>query len=114
MSGYPSDFAADFGNRITELERFAIQTNHREQELCHHLEEVARAVIKIQGGGGTTRDRNMSEFRAVLNLRVLTADRAGFREWHTTFANVMSQVRPGMRELLQELDMHKDEVWTEQ
>ena len=50
----------------------------------------------------------------MLNLRVLTDYRAGHKEWHTKFINVMSQVRPGMRDLIRELEPHRDEVFTEQ
>ena len=52
--------------------------------------------------------------KAVLNLRVLADDRAGYKEWHTEFINVVSQVRPGMRYLLRDLEAHREEVFTEQ
>jgi hypothetical protein len=112
--GIPTILPLILENRTTELERLAIQSNQREQELRTRLEEVIRAVIRNQASAGTNRDRNISEFRAVLNLKILTDDRAGYKDWHTKFVNAMSQARPGMRELLQELELHRDEAWTEQ
>jgi hypothetical protein len=77
MNGTPDDIVVDFGNRIAELERLAIQSSQREQELRARLEEVTRAIIRNQASAGTNRDRNISEFKAVLNLKVLTNDCAG-------------------------------------
>ena len=57
-----------------ELERLAVQSDQREQEL--------RTTVGIKAA-------------EEVNLRVLTDDRAGYKEWHTNFINVMSQVRPG-------------------
>ena len=125
MNGDPEAVIAEIGSRIAELERRVAQSNQREQELRRNeqelrtrIDEVARVVIRNQGGnqggGGGHRDRNISEYKAVLNLRVLTDDRAGHEEWHTKFINVMSQVCPEMRDLLRELETHQDEVFTEQ
>ena len=97
-----------------------MQSNQREQELRsseqelrNRVDEVIRVVIRSQGGnqggGGGLRDRNISEYKAVLNLKVLTDFRAGPKEWHTKFINVMSQVRPGTRDLLRELEAHRDD-----
>ena len=89
-----------------------------EQGLRTRVDEVIRVVIRNhggnQGGGGGPRDRNISEYKAVLNLRVLTDDRAGRKEWRAKFINVMSQVRPGVRDLLRAMESHRDEVFTEQ
>ena len=125
MNGNPEAVITEMGNRIAELERLAIQSNQREQEfrrneleLRSRVDEMARAVIRNQGGnqggGGGQRDRNISEYTAVLNLRVLTDDRAGRKEWRAKFINVMSQVRPGVRDLLRAMESHRDEVFTEQ
>ena len=125
MNGSPEAVIAEMGSRIAELERLVDQSNQREQELRRNeqelrnrVDEMARVVIRNQGGnqggGGGHRDRNISEYKAVLNLRVLTDDLAGYKEWRTKFINVMSQVRPGMRDLIRGLEAHRDQVFTEQ
>ena len=117
MNGTPEELITDMGNRIMELERLAMQSNQREQELRRNaqelrgrVDEVTRMLMRNQGGGGNARERHISEFKAVLNHRVLTDDRAGHKDWHAKFINVMSQVRPGMRDMLRELETHKDGI----
>ena len=117
MKGSPQAVITEMGNRIAELERLAIQSNQREQELRSNEQELrlrvavmARTVMRNQGRGGNARERTFSEFKVVLNLRVLTDDRAEYKEWHAKFINVMSQVRPGMRDMLRELETHKDGI----
>ena len=96
MNANPDEVVADFGNRVVELERLALQSNQREQELRGRIDDMVRAVLRNQGGGAN-RDRSISEFKVVLHLRVLTDDRSGHKEWRTKFVNLISQVRPGMR-----------------
>ena len=57
MSGSPEVVIAEMGNRIAELERLAMQSDQREQELRRseqelrtRVEEVTRVVIMNQGG----------------------------------------------------------------
>ena len=80
MNGNPEALITEMGNRIAELEKLVIQSNQREQELRRNelelrsrVDEMACAVIRNQGGnqggGGGQRDRNISEYKAVLNLR---------------------------------------------
>eukprot|EP00969_Alexandrium_andersonii_P348526 15411352-Alexandrium_andersonii.AAC.1 len=35
------------------------------------------------------------------------------KEWQTKFTNIMTQVRPGLRHVLRELENSKHEEWTE-
>ena len=90
INGSPEAVITEMGSRIADLERFTIQSIQREQELRRNeqelrnrVDEMARVVIRNQGGnqagGGCHRDRNISEYKAVLNLKVLTDDRAGYK-----------------------------------
>ena len=49
-----------------------------------------------------------------MTLKVLTDERAQHKEWHAKFARVMAQVRPGIRDVLRDIEKHRDEPWTAQ
>ena len=50
----------------------------------------------------------------MIGRKVLSDDKAHYKAWNTKFVNVMSQVRPGIREVLREIEKYKDEAWAEQ
>ena len=67
--------------------------------------------MKIQGDPRQGREKEIPESKAVISLKVLTEERAKHKEWHAKLVNVMSQIRPGIREVLKEIEKHKDEPW---
>ena len=99
--------------RVLELERGIPQSDRRERELLTRVEELTRAAARNQGEARNP-VREISESKAVMGLKVLSDDRAHYKEWRTKFVNVLSQVRPGIREILREIEKHTDEPWTEQ
>ena len=50
----------------------------------------------------------------MLSLTVLTEERTQHKEWHATVVNVISRVRPGIRDILEDFEKHKDEPSTEE
>ena len=55
----------------------------------------------MQGDPRRGYHKEISDSEAVMGLKVLSDDRAHYKKWNTKFVNVMSQVRPGIREVLQ-------------
>ena len=100
-------------SRVTELERTTNKGTTRERELVTRVDELTRAVVRNQGNG-RDRVKEISESKAVAGMSILGNDRAVYKEWHTQFVNVMSQLRPGIRPILKSIEMHRDESWTEQ
>ena len=115
MAGNPDDLLIDMGSRIVELERLATQNDQRERDLRTKVEELSMMVAGTGIPRGTARqEKDISESKAALGLRVLPDDRPQHKEWHAKFVNAMAKVRPGFRGILRELEMHKEEEWTEQ
>ena len=46
MNGNPEAVITEMGNRIAELERLAIQSNQRKQELRRNAQELRIALVK--------------------------------------------------------------------
>ena len=61
------------------------------------LGELPRAYVKIQGEPRQGYQKEISESKAVMSMKVLTEERTQNNEWHAKFVNVISQVRPGIR-----------------
>ena len=90
------------------------RANDIERGHAQRLDELSRAYVKMQGDPGHGYHKDILESKAVMGLEVLSDDRAHYKEWHTKFVNAMSQVRPGIREVLRVIEKHKDEAWKEQ
>jgi len=114
MNGDPADLAAELGNLRRGYQELLTRLNEIERGHTQRLDELSRAYIKIQGDPRRGHHKEISESKAVMGLKVLSDDRAHYKEWHTKFVNVFSQVRPGIRDVLREIEKHKDEAWTEQ
>ena len=95
-------------NRVTELERITNQGTTREGELVTRVDELTRAVVRNQGSG-RDRAKAISKSKAVAGMSILGNDRSAYKEWHTTFVNVMSHSRSGFRSILKSTEMQRDE-----
>ena len=70
--------------RAIELERGIAHSDRRERELLARVEELTRAAARSQGEA-RNQVREISESKAVMGLKVLGADRAAYKEWHTNW-----------------------------
>ena len=82
------------------------------------VQGAVETLIKQQesksGGGGHYRRNNILECKSVTNLKMIGADKSGFRAWHERLVNVMEQIRPGSRGIFKALARHVDHEVTEE
>ena len=114
MNGDPVDPAAELVNLRRGYQELLTRAHETDRGHAQRLDELSRAYLKMQGDPKRGYHKEISESKAVTGLKVLSDDRAHYKEWNTKFVNVMSQVRPGIREVLREIEKHKEEAWTEQ
>ena len=80
------------------------RVNHMDRSATQRLGELSRAYVKIQGDPRQGYQKEISESKAAISLKVLTEERTQYKAWHAQFVNAMSQVRPDIRDVLKEID----------
>ena len=114
INGDPADQAAELANLRRGYQELLTRINGIGRGHAQRPDELSSAYGKMQGGPRRGYHKEISESKAVMGLKVLSDDKAHYKEWNTKFVNVMLQVRPGIREVLREIEKHKDKTWTEQ
>ena len=78
------------------------------------METLVKQQEGKNGGGGNYRRNNILDSKAVRNLKMIGADKSGFRAWHERLVNIMEQIRPGSRGRFKALARHVDHEVTEE
>ena len=66
--------------------------------------QAANAPSRVSEGKGQVRIIPVLESKVWTNMKVLSANNTDYREWSEKFKNAFSQVRPGSRKVLEELE----------
>ena len=59
-------------------------------------------------GTGAGKGWNVLDSKAIANMKMLGADKSGFRSWREKLVNIMEQMRPGSRGIMKALARHVD------
>ena len=81
---------------------------HRTSMIQGAVEVLTKQRENDHDGKGGGKGWNVLESKAVSNMKMLGADKTGFRMWHEKLFKIMEQLRPGSRGVLQALARHVD------
>ena len=82
--------------------------SHRTSMIQGAVEVLTKQRENDHDGKGGGKGWNVLESKAVSNMKMLGADKTGFRMWHEKLVNIMEQLRPGSRGVLKALARHVD------
>ena len=91
-----------------KMEKYIHGVSHRTSMIQGAVEVLTKQRENDHDGKGGGKGWNVLESKAVSNMKMLGADKTGFRMWHEKLVNIMEQLRPGSRGVLKALARHVD------
>ena len=70
------------------------------------------ATGTLSGVRGTWKAKEISEYKAITNMAQFAGgDRGKYKEWHENIVNAMTQVRPGIRDMIKDIETNLDKSY---